>query len=90
MVENPPRKLWPYLLSAVVVGSALGALFAPKPGKETRKQLKDLLHRGKERAKHLRAKLPIRKSQLLAAIKAGREALRENHNGHHRRAAVHA
>ena len=91
MSENPPRRLTPFVLGAVI-GTVAGLLLAPKAGRETRKDVQSWLKRGREKSRLVAQKLrrlPVKKDQLLAAIRAGREALRSNHNGH-RRAAVHA
>lgn len=37
-------------LAGTVIGIGLGVLIAPKPGRETRQQLADIAHKGKERA----------------------------------------
>ncbi len=61
-----------------LVGVGLGLLFAPKPGKETREDLQDLLKKGEEKGKELFAKgketFSTKKEQVTAAVKAGREA----------------
>lgn len=42
-MEKESRSVWPYLISGVAIGSALGVLFAPETGKETRRKVADWL-----------------------------------------------
>ena len=76
-----------YVLLGAAVGAALGVLFAPKPGKDSRKQLNTWIKNRKGKLPQLLSKLqdqyPIKKEQLAAALKAGRKAYLENAKEHH-------
>ncbi|MBI5208889.1 MAG: YtxH domain-containing protein [Elusimicrobia bacterium] len=68
-------------LFGAVAGAVAGILLAPRPGSETREQLGDWLKERREqgsdllnRIKDLKDKIPAKKSQLAAALKAGKEA----------------
>ncbi|MBI4249863.1 MAG: YtxH domain-containing protein [Elusimicrobia bacterium] len=65
-----------------VVGAALGILFAPAPGKETRENvgnwLKDQKEKGEDMWKEGAEKLAAKKEQVKAAYAAGRESYLSN------------
>ncbi|MFA6319183.1 MAG: YtxH domain-containing protein [Elusimicrobiota bacterium] len=68
-------------LFGAVVGAAAGLLLAPRPGSETREQLGDWLKERREQGEGLMNKLkdfkeriPAKKNQLAAALKAGKDA----------------
>lgn len=79
-------------LSGAIVGAIAGVLFAPKSGKETRRTIKDYADRTEEelieKAEEARAALDEtiergrqfvaeKKADVEAAVKAGREAMKE-------------
>jgi gas vesicle protein len=79
-------------LGGAIAGTIAGILFAPKSGEETRRAIKDYADKTEEeiveRAKEARAALDEtiergtrymaeKKSDLEAAVKAGREAMKE-------------
>lgn len=65
-----------YLLLGAAAGTIAGLLFAPKPGKETRKDLKNWLDEKREKSaeavEKFRKDLPAHKEKLTAAINTGR------------------
>ncbi len=86
--ENGKRNL-AFFLAGAAVGAGLGLLFAPKSGKETREQLADWLKKRREAGGELLTKIkeeiPAKKEQLVAAIRAGKQAYQEaatKHNSH--------
>ena len=91
MAENPTPSRMPYLLAGAAVGGILGVLFAPRPGSENRKALKDWLE--ETRMKGRRTLQNVRKwthdfpqkQRVVAAFKAGRDAYNKGGN-HHRKA----
>lgn len=90
--DHPPRRIGVFVIGAAL-GCVAGLLLAPKPGKETRKDVRHWLKQGRDKSRQLAAKLrklPEKKDRLLAALRAGRESLsKASHNGH-RRSIVHA
>lgn len=81
-------------LVAFAIGAALGAglalLYAPRSGKETRSLLAQKGHDLKDKAEDLlvEAKDFVRskKSEITAAVEAGKEAMREERAKHHKAA----
>ena len=85
--------LW--FLAGLGIGAAMGILYAPKTGEETRKQLREAAEQGrgvvKERARQARDQagtwadkgrdyLNSQKEQIRSAYEAGRQAYREATN----------
>lgn len=79
MNKNPLRSLTALLLGAAA-GAVLGVLFAPRAGRDTRKQLKEWLDEkreaGSEAVAHFRERLPEQKQKLADAWRKGTEAIR--------------
>ncbi|OGR90289.1 MAG: hypothetical protein A3J74_08785 [Elusimicrobia bacterium RIFCSPHIGHO2_02_FULL_57_9] len=79
-----------YFVIGTAIGAGLGLLFAPKPGEETREQLGDWLKERRKKGSELLAKIkesmPEKKEQLMATVKAGKEAVYGN--GKHRHEPV--
>ncbi|MBI3554413.1 MAG: YtxH domain-containing protein [Elusimicrobia bacterium] len=80
-------------VAGAAVGAALGVLFAPKSGKQTREQIADWLKERREKGTDLLAKIkePVteKKEQIVAAARAAKEAFKEagsKHNGHEKEA----
>jgi gas vesicle protein len=82
--------LW--FLAGLGIGAAVGILYAPKPGDETRQRIRDFAEEGrgtvKERARQAREQagswadkgrdyLNQQKEQIRSAYEAGRQAYRE-------------
>lgn len=82
------------ILAAFAVGAAVGAgltlLYAPRSGKETRDLLAKRARELKERAEgtldDAKEMLAGKKAEILAAVEAGKEALREERAKHARSA----
>ena len=76
-----------YFLAGTAVGAALGVLFAPRAGSETREQLGDWLKERKEKGSELLHKVKdeslVKKEALVAAAKAAKDAYRETNSKHH-------
>ncbi len=95
MAENRAGSALPFFLGGAAIGVILGVLFAPKEGRETRRELKDWLKDKREETKELLARareiIPEKREQLSAALKAGQEAYREArpHSNGHRREPQH-
>jgi gas vesicle protein len=82
-----------YFLAGTAVGAALGVLFAPRSGQDTREQLGDWLKERKEKGTELLHKVKdesvVKKEALVAAAKAAKDAYRETNAKHHDHDAVH-
>ncbi len=82
MAQNETVKNVGLLVLGAAVGAALGLLLAPKPGNETREQIGDWLKERREKSagfiNNLKERLPAKKDQIAAALKAGKEAYYEN------------
>ena len=67
-----------YFLGGAALGVGIGMLFAPKPGKETRQEVKkwigDKTEKGKELWAKGRVQLNKQKEQFGAAFEAGKKA----------------
>lgn len=74
-----------YFVTGCAVGAALGVLFAPKSGEETREQLGEWIKERRDKSADLLAKIKgeaiAKKDQVAAAIKAGRQAYADANNG---------
>ena len=75
-----------FFLVGTAVGAGLGLLFAPTSGEETRAKVKDWLSQRREKGGELLAKLreesSEKKEQIIAAVRAGKQAFHEaKHNG---------
>ena len=92
MADNRLLKALPWLIGGAAVGAAIGVLYAPKGGKETRADLADWLKKkraqSREMASRLRDRIPAKKEQVVAAFRAGKEAFQET--GNHRKEPVAA
>ena len=79
-----------YLLFGAAIGGAVGILFAPRPGEETREQLQDWLNarreEGAQAVSELRQRIPAEGKRLREAF-TGTAALKSNRR---KRAAVKA
>jgi gas vesicle protein len=75
-----------YFLAGTVAGAALGILFAPRAGEETREQLKDWMKERKEKGSELLHKVKdeslVKKEALVAAARAAKDAYRETNTKH--------
>ncbi|MBI3289202.1 MAG: YtxH domain-containing protein [Elusimicrobia bacterium] len=78
-------------LTGAAVGAALGVLFAPKAGEETREQLADWMKERREKGEDLLRKVKdeslLKKEALVAATKAAKQAYAETNSKHD---AIHA
>lgn len=57
MAEYPKQRTWPYLLGGLTIGTVLGLLFAAKPGREAREDVKDWLRKRREESREALARL---------------------------------
>lgn len=75
-----------YFLAGTAIGAALGVLFAPRSGSETREQVGDWLKERKEKGADLLHKVKdeslVKKEALIAAAKAAKDAYRETNVKH--------
>ena len=91
------RNNLPYLFLGIGVGLAVGLLFAPKTGEETRAALKDRADESRDYVKRKsgemretatdfidrgRDAVARQKEQVAAAVEAGRQAYREAHGSY--------
>lgn len=88
-MANEDRGLGGALLfvAGAAAGAALGVLFAPRAGSETREQLKDWLKDRREKGSDLLHKVKdesfAKKEALIAAAKAAKQAYAETTTKHH-------
>jgi gas vesicle protein len=79
-------------VTGAAVGAALGVLFAPRAGSETREQLADWLKERREKGEDLLHKVKdeslVKKEAIVAAAKAAKQAYAETNTKHHD--AVHS
>lgn len=92
MADNKVLKTLAWALGGVAVGAAVGILYAPKAGTQTRSDLAEWLRRKREQSRdlatRLRDRIPAKKEQVTAAFRAGKEAYQEV--GNHRKDPVAA
>ncbi len=71
-----------YLLLGATAGAVCGVLFAPRPGKETREDVKDWLAEKRDKSaaavEDLRKSLPEQKEKLNAVLEKGRNLFTKN------------
>jgi gas vesicle protein len=81
-----------YFVAGTAIGAALGVLFAPREGAETREQLGDWLKERRESGADLLRKVKdeslVKKDALLAAAKAAKDAYRETNDKHQHHSAA--
>ena len=74
-------------VTGAAVGAALGVLFAPRSGGETREQLFDWLKERREKGADLLHKVKdeslVKKEALISAAKAAKQAYAETTTKHH-------
>ena len=75
-----------YFLAGAAAGAALGVLFAPRAGEETREQLTDWMKERRDKGSDLLHKVKdeslAKKEALIAAAKAAKDAYRETNAKH--------
>ncbi len=78
------------LVTGAAIGAALGVLFAPRSGNETREQLADWLKERREKGADLlhtvREEGSVKKEAIVAAAKAAKQAYVETNSKHHEHA----
>jgi gas vesicle protein len=81
MAGNRVVKTFGWFIGGALVGAAAGLLIAPKRGEETRQDIADWLRKKREQTKELAARLkeqiPAKKDQVVAAVKAGKDAYQQ-------------
>lgn len=74
-------------VTGAAVGAALGVLFAPRSGTETREQLGDWIKERREKGEDLLNKVKeesyAKKEAIVAATKAAKQAYSETNTKHH-------
>ena len=83
-----------YFLAGTAVGAALGVLFAPRAGDETREQLADWVKERKDKGSELLHKVKdeslAKKEALVNAARAAKDAYRETNTKRHEHDGVSA
>lgn len=81
-----------YFLTGVAAGAALGVLFAPRPGDETRERVADWLKQRRAKGEELLHKVKdeslVQKEALVAAARAAKDVYRETNAKRHEHAGV--